>query len=350
MLTIGAFAQRCGLSRSALRFYDDCDLLQPLAVDQSTGYRYYAVSQVADAALVRRLRAAEVPVEEVRRFMAAGADGRRDMLAAHAARLDERAGILRRALDEVREELDRSSPGGQAGWCAISAGVLGAGLDDVRFAAAQREQRPELSGIWAEASEGSLRLVATDSHRLAVRDLVADIAPESAPLRGFIPLDRADELRALLAGTGTVRLRQQPDGTLEAVLDDGGFLAIGGPGKGFPDYEAFLQGTPRGYRCVADRRALASALAGSADNTARIRFGPGALVVRSGGKDASVEASWDGPELCMTVNPSYLTETLDVMVGPDVVVEASDALLPITLRSADTGTFTVLTMPIRPLR
>ena len=36
------------------------------------------------------------------------------------------------------------------------------------------------------------------------------------------------------------------------------------------------------------------------------------------------------------------------MVGPDLVIEASDPLHPIMLRSADTGTFSVLTMPVRP--
>jgi hypothetical protein len=184
---------------------------------------------------------------------------------------------------------------------------VGAALDQVRFAAARRAQRPELSGIWAEASAGSLRLVATDSYRLAVRDLVPEAGPETAPLRGFIPLDRVDELRALLAGTSTVRLHQQPDGALEAVLD-GGVLTIGGRDEGFPDYEVVLQGIPRGYRGVADQRALAGALAGAAGNTAAISFGPGVFGVNSGGKGTSVEASWDGPELCMTVNPSFLTE------------------------------------------
>jgi DNA-binding transcriptional MerR regulator len=69
-------AERCGLSRSALRFYDQCGLLRPVAVDGATGYRYYDEAQAAEAELVRRLRAAEVPVEDVRAFLAAGPDER----------------------------------------------------------------------------------------------------------------------------------------------------------------------------------------------------------------------------------------------------------------------------------
>lgn len=46
LLTIGEFADRCGLSRSGLRFYDQNDLLRPQLVDDETGYRYYAIAQL----------------------------------------------------------------------------------------------------------------------------------------------------------------------------------------------------------------------------------------------------------------------------------------------------------------
>jgi DNA-binding transcriptional MerR regulator len=74
LLTIGALAERCRLSRSALRFYDQCGLLRPIAVDDATGYRYYGEDQVDVANIVRQLRRAEVPVEGVRAFLAAGTD------------------------------------------------------------------------------------------------------------------------------------------------------------------------------------------------------------------------------------------------------------------------------------
>lgn len=69
-MTIEAFGRRCGLSPSALRFYDQCGLLQPAAVDDSTGYRYYSAEQVPQAELVRLLQA-EMPVAAVSRFLAA---------------------------------------------------------------------------------------------------------------------------------------------------------------------------------------------------------------------------------------------------------------------------------------
>jgi DNA-binding transcriptional MerR regulator len=348
LLTIGAFAQRCGLSRSALRFYDECGLLLPVAVDDSTGYRYYAAAQVADAVLVKRLRCAEVPVGEVRQFLGAGAAERRQMLAAHAGRLEDRAGALRRALDELAEGLEQAAQGEQLASCTLSAAAVLDAISQVSFAASRGGHRPELSGVWVEAAEGSLRMVATDSYRLAVRDLPLGEQYETSELVGFLPLATAGELCAALAGASTVKLSRRRSGDLEMAIDDDAVVTTVAYEGRFPDYGAVLAGNVGGHRAVAGVRALANALLGAAEETATLDFTPGALVVRSGGAQVVVEGSWDGPALSMVLNPGFVSEALGVMVGPDVVVEASGALRPLVLRSADTGTLTVLTMPVRP--
>jgi hypothetical protein len=66
------------------------------------------------------------------------------------------------------------------------------------------------------------------------------------------------------------------------------------------------------------------------------------------GGGPAVAGTWPGPPLTMLVDPRYFAEAVRATVGPDLVIEAFDPLRPITLRSADTGTFSVLTMPIRP--
>lgn len=353
LLTIGGFARRCGLSPSALRFYDECQLLSPVAVDDSTGYRYYDANQVGDATLIRRLRAAEMPVGEVRRFIAASSEERRHLLEAHSRRLDQRAETLRQAVQELGAELVQPAPANQDQLWAMSAGALAAGLEQVRFAADPTGRRPELGGILVEAREGTLRLVATDSYRLAIRDLVLNDTAGTTAVRGFVPLDAVDELSSILTNVDEVALRQQPDGSLEALFDSRA-VTIGGQDDRFPDYEQVLVGVPSGRHGLTDRRALARALrattgaTGATDKMARIDFQQDTLVVRAEGNESSVDVSWDGPELSITVNPEFLVQTLDLMVGPDVVVEASGPLQPITLRSADAGTLTVLTMPIRP--
>ncbi|MDA8297737.1 MAG: MerR family transcriptional regulator [Actinomycetota bacterium] len=124
LLSIGAFSRRCGMSISALRFYGECRLIIPRAVNESTGYRYYGEDQLEQARLVRHLRGAELPVESVRRFLSADDEGRRRALDAHGAELAARAGALQRSLDEARRLLRPSSAGEAERCCIVDARAL----------------------------------------------------------------------------------------------------------------------------------------------------------------------------------------------------------------------------------
>ena len=56
MRGIGQMARDCGLTVSALRFYDSAGVIVPARVDQHSNYRWYADDQVPTARLVARLR------------------------------------------------------------------------------------------------------------------------------------------------------------------------------------------------------------------------------------------------------------------------------------------------------
>jgi DNA-binding transcriptional MerR regulator len=83
MMTIGRFADATGLTVKALRHYDEIGLLTPAYVDPETGYRYYESAQVEDAVAIRRLRALELPLDEIQSLLRADADAFRTGLAAH---------------------------------------------------------------------------------------------------------------------------------------------------------------------------------------------------------------------------------------------------------------------------
>lgn len=65
MLLIGDFAGITGLSVKALRHYDEKSVLVPESVEDGSGYRLYAESQVRAGVVVRALRAAGVPLHAV---------------------------------------------------------------------------------------------------------------------------------------------------------------------------------------------------------------------------------------------------------------------------------------------
>jgi len=65
LLAIGRFARLTGLTVRAVRHYGELGLLEPAYVDLETGYRYFTVEQVADAAAIRRLRFLELALDEI---------------------------------------------------------------------------------------------------------------------------------------------------------------------------------------------------------------------------------------------------------------------------------------------
>ncbi len=254
LLTIGEFAERCGLSRSALRFYDQNDLLRPQLVDDETGYRYYAIGQLEQATLVRRLRLAEVPIGVLRDYLAAAGEGRRAILDAHVASFRERASAVETAVDELRRDLAGVDRAGGARFCVIAAAALAAAIAQVSFAIADPAVRAELGVVWVETKEDSLRLVATDSYRLAVRDLVPEQIG-SGRLRGVIDAEHAAVMAAQSASAGPVELSQDDSDEISATVD-GRRLRVGHSGTEFPDYERILSGVPSGDQIALPRDAL----------------------------------------------------------------------------------------------
>ena len=96
LLSSGDFARASGLSRKALRLYDELGLLRPVRVDPCTGYRSYEPGQLEQARLVAWLRRLGMPLAEIRHVItlpsaaAAEAIGRywSRIQAEHASRSD----------------------------------------------------------------------------------------------------------------------------------------------------------------------------------------------------------------------------------------------------------------------
>ncbi len=88
-LTIGEFATLSHLSVRTLRRYHEAGLLEPAAVDPSTGYRYYSAGQIPPAQVIRRLRDLDVPLAEVKAILATGDPQRRaELITGHLRRLE----------------------------------------------------------------------------------------------------------------------------------------------------------------------------------------------------------------------------------------------------------------------
>jgi DNA-binding transcriptional MerR regulator len=106
LLSIGAFSRATLISANALRAYHESGLLVPAVVDARTGYRGYRVTQIGDAAVIRDLRALDVPLAKIMEVLAAR-DPRvtRRVLAEHRSLIRERLMRTEQILDTVTEIL-----------------------------------------------------------------------------------------------------------------------------------------------------------------------------------------------------------------------------------------------------
>lgn len=108
LLAIGAFSRASLLSIKTLRAYHEAGILVPTSVDPQTGYRSYHSSQLTDAAVIRRLRALDLPLDQVREVIQA-----RDpavtarVLTAHGVAMRQRLADVTRIVTDLQAGVER---------------------------------------------------------------------------------------------------------------------------------------------------------------------------------------------------------------------------------------------------
>ncbi|OPA79085.1 MerR family transcriptional regulator [Paenibacillus selenitireducens] len=69
MYTISRFSQLCKMSARMLRHYDKEELLKPVHVDTTNGYRYYEKSQLETALQIKKLKEYRFTLQEIRTIL-----------------------------------------------------------------------------------------------------------------------------------------------------------------------------------------------------------------------------------------------------------------------------------------
>jgi DNA-binding transcriptional MerR regulator len=107
LLRIGDFSRASSLSVKALRAYHEAGLLVPADVDPRSGYRSYSVAQLTDAAIIRRLRLLDVPLDAIKEVLDARDPAvTRKVLDEHGAVLQERVTAMQRSIEELQDAVD----------------------------------------------------------------------------------------------------------------------------------------------------------------------------------------------------------------------------------------------------
>ena len=335
LLSIGEFAQRSGLSISALRFYGDCGLLVPARIDGSSGYRYYEAHQLREATLLRHLRALEMPIAEIQSFLTADPAAARAALDSYWKRLEQRFDRSRSAFAAVQLLLS-SKEEAMPATTTLDGSELARALRQVLPAAGPIGKEPRYpAAVLIDLREDGVRLVATDGHRLAVRDL-----PSSTLDLGRTAIDaaEAERLASMAEDAGPITLSAGSELAVRATSVSVSFPAVS---DHYPDYEAILA------RCGSSRL-----LVRTADLGARLDRNRDLVVLKLAGTATSSDgvafpATYEGDDLTVGFNPSFLADALAAGIGPEAILQRGSPIDPVAIRSADGGTLTCLVMPIR---
>jgi DNA polymerase-3 subunit beta len=198
-----------------------------------------------------------------------------------------------------------------------------------------------------------LRLVATDSYRLAVRDLPGTSVLQEGQ-KVLVPSRALSELNRLLAGADGVTLRLAPD---EASFEAGGARLTTRLIEGeFPNYRQLI---PDSYpnRLIVGREQFLGAirrvkLLAKDATPVRLTLRPDGLELVAVTQDVGqaredLDAKYEGAEMVVAVNPEFLIDGVEAIDGDEVQLETLDALKPATLRSTENPNFLYLLMPVR---
>jgi DNA polymerase III subunit beta len=257
----------------------------------------------------------------------------------------------------------------------MDAAALAEALRQVIPAASRDDARPILTGVLLVAEGSGLRLVATDSYRLGVRDLpgesvlAAHLSGAAAEGRHvLVPAKALGELQRLLgagsgpgsaAAPGTENTVELSFSDRDACFDTGRARVSTRLIEGqFPNYQQLI---PSGYpnRLVVPREAFIEAvkrvrLIGRDRDNAPIRLMMSTsglelqtIVHDVGQATETLDAKYEGTETTIAFNPEFLLDGLGAISSEEVSVETLDTSKPAIVRSADGGDFLYLLMPVR---
>lgn len=239
--------------------------------------------------------------------------------------------------------------------CDLSGEEFTKAAREVVKAASRDESKPVLTGVLVEISKGNLKMVATDSYRLAVcetkieggpQDTISIIVPARS-LRELIRIVGAQEAkRVSVSLTDNQVIFKAGKVELISRLIDGEF----------PNHKQII---PETYEKVVkiDKNKAAGSIkrvALLAQNNAPIRLAMSGktMTVSANTQDVGeaiekLDVDYDGDEIRIAFNPDYLTDGIASVEEDAFLLEITDSLKPAMIKPAEDKGFQYLIMPVR---
>lgn len=235
----------------------------------------------------------------------------------------------------------------------IPQAVLKRLIERTSFAMAQQDVRYYLNGMLLELKAGRLRMVATDGHRLALctADDAVSVGDASVivPRKGILELSRlldADDTLRLVIGSNHIRAVNKQF-TFTSKLVDGKF----------PEYERVLPKSAD-KTVIGERLELRQAftrtaiLSNEKYRGVRLKLSEDTLDITANNPEQEqaeevVAVEYQGDELEVGFNVSYLLDVLSVLDGEKIRLSLSDSASSALLEEAEEGDSLYVVMPMR---
>ena len=214
----------------------------------------------------------------------------------------------------------------------IKQGELKTLLEDTMFAMAQQDVRYYLNGLLFEIGQNTFRAVATDGHRLALKEIEVNIETVEK-IQAIIPRKGVVEAARLLKHSEDLIKVSLTKNHIRILLEDTQFTCKLIDGK-FPDYERVLPKN-NNNQLKANRETLkqgltrASILSNEKYKGVRLSFKKDCLKAFAHNPEQEeaeeeIEVSYKGPEMEIGFNVSYLLDALNAIKTDNVILVTSD--------------------------
>src|SRR4051794_38303961 len=244
----------------------------------------------------------------------------------------------------------------EEGSLSVPAGAFVDTIARVARSASRDETRPHLTGVLVSASEQQLRMVATDSYRLSVKETTLE-KPVDGTLEANVPARTLQEL-SRVASAGGAEVIEIAALENQVIFNLGDVVISSRLVEGrFPNYRQLL---PESYEQELNingpellevvRRI---SLLAQKNAPLRMAFSDGAVEVSAqtpdvGEASESLPVPFKGEQLEIGFNPEFLRDGLESVESNELVFKLISPLRPGLIESSgENGSFIYLVMPIR---
>ena len=236
---------------------------------------------------------------------------------------------------------------------SVSQETLGRLIEKTHFSMAQQDVRYYLNGMLLETSEGHLRAVATDGHRLALSQAELDSKVDQQQV--IVPRKGVLELQRLMTGDGELNIEFGAN-HIRIQLDGIRFTSKLIDGR-FPEYERVIP-QESSNELKADRGAFKSALQRTAI-LSNEKYRGIRLVIRDSGvilqahnpeqeeAEEELEVEYNGEDIEIGFNVNYLLDALGAVDSDEVTLSVQDSNSSCLIRQPGKDDCTFVVMPMR---